>query len=50
LNSPLPWLSFIPLLPIPGTVSTGVIFCIYIHVHTFVHHIYPPTPIVKILK
>jgi hypothetical protein len=40
LNSPPPLLSFTPSLPVPVTVSTGVVFA-FIH---YWHHIHPPTP------
>jgi hypothetical protein len=44
LNSPLPLLSFIPLSPISGTVSTGISFastCMRTH---FLHCIHPYIP------
>jgi hypothetical protein len=42
LNSPLTLFSFIPLPPIPGIVSTGIIFFIYIYLYT-VFALYSPS-------
>jgi hypothetical protein len=36
-------------LPIPGTVSTGLIFPFSYMLYTYVHHIHPPTPFPYIL-
>jgi hypothetical protein len=45
LNLPPPPFSFISPPPIPGIVSTGLIFCINIHVYTFLHCVHPFTPL-----
>jgi hypothetical protein len=43
LNSPPPPFSFVSL-PIPGTVSTGIIFAFTYMCTHYLHHIHPPTP------
>jgi hypothetical protein len=42
-SSPYPF-SFISPPLIPGVVSTGIIFCKFLHVYTVLHHIHLPTP------